>query len=350
MKEKTSLRVPNSCSDNRKSKIQNLKFAGVLAVLLMGCVAIAQAQQPAKIPRIGYLSALSPSAELSRLDGFRRGLRDLGYVEQKNVVIESRFAEGKLDRLPDLAAELVRLNVDAIVTGGSPATGAAQQATRTIPLVMTLVADPVPRFVASLAKPGGNITGLTSISPQLSAKRLELLKETFPKITRVAVFVDGALAAQQQMSDVLQQTQLAADATGVKLLSLEIRGPNPDLDGAFKKATSERAGGLIIPPGPVLALHRKRFVDLTVKSRLPAMYGENEWPEAGGLMSYGPDFVDLYRRAAAYVDKILKGTKPADLPVQQPTKFEFIINLKAAKQIGLTIPQSVLYRADKVIK
>jgi len=271
-------------------------------------------------------------------------------VDGKNIIIESRFAEGKLDRFPDLAAELVRLKVDVIVTGGSPGTQTAQQATRTIPLVMTLVADPVPRFVASLAKPGGNTTGLTSISPQLSAKRLELLKETFPKIARVAVFVDGALAAQQQMSEVLQQTQLAADAIGVKLLSLEIRGPNPDLDGAFKTATSERAGALIIPPGPVLVLHRKRFVDLTVKSRLPAMYGDNEWPEAGGLMSYGPDYVDLYRRAATYVDKILKGAKPADLPVEQPTKFEFIINLKAAKQIGLTIPQSVLYRADRVIR
>ncbi len=325
-------------------------FIWLLTAFFLATISLAEAQQQGKVPRIGYLSAVSPSAESSRLDAFRQGLRDLGYVDGKNIVIESRFAEGKLDRFPDLAAELVRLKVDVIVTGGSPGTHAAQQATRTIPLVMTLVGDPVPRFAASLAKPGGNITGLTQISPQLSGKRLELLKEAFPKISRVAVFVDGALAAQQQMSEVLQETQLAADGLGIKLLSLEIRGPNPDLDGAFRTATSERAGALIIPPGPVLILHRKRFLDLTAKSRLPAMYGDSEWTEAGGLMSYGTDYVDLYRRAAIYIDKILKGTKPADLPVEQPKKFELVINLKTAKQIGLTIPPNVLARADKVIR
>jgi putative ABC transport system substrate-binding protein len=322
----------------------------LLTTGLLTAVSFAQAQQAAKVYRIGYLSAVSPSAEASRLDGFRQALRDLGYVEGKSVVIEPRFAEGKLDRLPDFAAELVRLKVDVIVTGGSPGTQAAQQATRTIPLVMTLVGDPIPRFVASLAKPGGNITGLTQISPQLSGKRLELLKEAFPKVSRVALFIDGAVATQQQMSEVLQETRLAAEGLGVKVLSLEIRAPNPDLDGAFRTATSERAGALIIPPGPVLILHRKRFLDLTAKSRLPAIYGDSEWTKAGGLMSYGTDYLDLHRRAATYVDKILKGTKPADLPVEQPTKFELVINLKTAKQIGLTIPPNVLARADKVIK
>jgi putative ABC transport system substrate-binding protein len=273
----------------------------------------------------------------------------LGYVDGKNIVIESRFAEGKHDRLPDLAAELVRLNVDVIVTGGSPATSAAQKATRTIPIVMTLVGDPVPRFVASLAKPGGNITGLTSMVPALSGKRVELLKEAFPKISRVTVFVDGALAAEQ-ISESLQETQVAAGALGIKLHSLEVRGPNPDLDGAFRTATNERARALIILPGPVLFLHRKRVVELTAKSRLPTIYPTSEFVEVGGLMSYAPDFTDLYRRGAIYVDKILKGAKPVDLPVEQPTKFEFVINLKAAKQIGLTIQPNVLARADKVIR
>jgi len=321
----------------------------LLPTVLLLTVSLAEAQQAKKVYRIGYLSAVSPSAEASRLDGFRQALRDLGYVDEKNFVIEPRFAEGKVDRFPDLAAELVRLKVDVIVTGGSPATHAAQQATRTIPLVMTLIGDPVPRFVASLAKPGGNITGLTQMSRELSGKRLELLKEAFPKISRVAVFVDPALTVQER-SGPLQETQMAAEALGVKLQSFEVGGPNPDLDGAFRTATSQRAGALIILPGPSLILQRKRVADLAAKSRLPAIYPTSEFVEAGGLMSYAPDFVDLYRRAATYVDKILKGTKPADLPVEQPTKFEFIINLKAAKQIGLTIPPNVLVRADKVIK
>jgi putative ABC transport system substrate-binding protein len=308
-------------------------------------------QQAKNIHRIGYLSSQSASADASRLDGFRQVLRDLGYVEGKNVIIEYRFAEGKFDRFPDLAAELVRLKVDVIVTTGSPPTRAAQQATKTIPIVMTVVGDPVEvGFVASLAKPGGNITGLTQMSPQLSGKRLELLKEAFPKISRVAVFVDGALAAAQQTSKTLQETELAAKALGIKLQSREIIGPNPDLDGAFKAATGERAGAVIFLAGPVLELHRKRVADLAAKSRLPAMYSNSEFVEAGGLMSYAPDHVDLFRRAATYVDKILKSTKPADLPVEQPTKFELVINLKTAKQIGVTIPQSVLYRADRVIR
>jgi putative ABC transport system substrate-binding protein len=339
-------------SDNLKSKIQNPKWVRILVIFvsLVGWARTAEAQQQGKVARIGYLSAQSLSVESSRLDGFRQALRDLGLVEGKNIVIEYRFAEGKFDRLPDLAAELVRVKVDVMVTGGSPGTRAAQQATRTIPLVMTAVGDPIEAgFVASLAKPGGNVTGLTQMARQLSGKRLELLKEAFPKISRVAVFVDAALTAQQ-ISEALQETQVAAEALGIKLQSLEVRGPNPDLDGAFRTAKSERAGALIILPGPLLLLHRKRVADLAVKSRLPAIYPHSEFAEDGGLMFYGPDFADLFRRAAIYVDKILKGTKPADLPVEQPTKFELVINLKAAKEIGLTIPPNVLARANRLIK
>ena len=347
-KSKTCPEPFDSAQDKLRRRIQNLKWLALGAMLLALCFPVG-AQPTKKVYRIGYLSALSPSAESSRLDGFRQGLLDLGYVDGKNIVIESRYAEGKLDRLPDLAAELVRLNVDVIVTGGSPGTHAAQLATRTIPLVMTVIGDPVPRFVASLAKPGGNITGLTQISRELSGKRLELLKEAFPKISRVAVFDDAALTPQVK-SGPLQETRMAAEAFGVKLQFLEVGGPNPDLDGAFRTVRSQRAGALIILPGPSLVVHRKRVVELAAKSRLPAIYPTSEFVEDGGLMFYGVDLVDLCRRAATYVDKILKGAKPADLPVEQPTKFEFVINLKTAKQIGLTIPPNVLARADKVIK
>jgi ABC-type uncharacterized transport system substrate-binding protein len=306
----------------------------------------AEAQQPEKITRIGYLS---PSAELSRLDGFRGALRDLGYVEGKNIVIEYRSAEGKFDRLPDLAAELVRMKVDVIVATGSPGTEAARQASRTIPIVMNLVGDPVPRFVASLAKPGGNITGLTQLAPQLSGKRLELLKEAFPKIARVAVIDDAALTAEQ-LSGNSRETQATAEVLGIQLQSFEVKGPNPDLDGVFKAATRQRADALVMMPGPSLIQHKKRIVGLATKSRLPAIYATSEFVEVGGLMSYATDYVDLYRRAAVYVDKIIKGRKPYDLPVEQPTKFEFVINLKTAKQIGLAIQPNVLARADRVIR
>jgi putative ABC transport system substrate-binding protein len=348
MTESSEQKAVSSKRPERKSMIIRIFICLLLTALLLA-VSPAQAQQAGKVYRIGYLSAVSPFAESSRLDGFRQGLRNLGYVDGKNFVIESRFAEGKFDRFPSLAAELVRLKVDVIVTGGSPGTHAAQQATRTIPLVMTLVGDPVPGFVATLARPGGNITGLTSITPELSGKRLELLKEAFPKILRVTVFVDKAVAPQQ-IDRNLQETQKVAGALGIKLHSLEVRGPNPDLDGVFKTARSEDASALIILPGPVLFLHRKRVVELTAKSRVPAIYPTSEFVEVGGLMSYAPDFVDLYRRAATYVDKILKGAKPGDLPVEQPTKFELVINLKTAKQIGLTIPPNVLARADRVMR
>jgi putative ABC transport system substrate-binding protein len=320
-----------------------------LAAMLFALAGSAEAQHSGRVFRIGYLSAQSRSAEVFRLDGFREALRELGYEEGKNIVIDYRFAEGQFDRLRELAAELVRLNADVILTGGSPGTRAAQQATRTIPLVMTLVGDPT-EFVGSLAKPGGNVTGLTQISPQLSGKRLELLKEAFPKTSRVAVFVDAAVTAKQKSQN-LRETQLAADILGIKLQSLEIRGAHPDLDDAFRKAINERVSAVNVLSGPVLFLHRKRVVEFAAKRRLPAIYPHVEFvDDGGGLLFYGPDFVDMFRRAALYVDKILKGAKPADLPVEQPTKFEFVINLKTAKQIGLTIPPNVLARADRVIR
>ena len=325
-----------------------LRFA--LSVMLLALSFPAEAQQQGKVPRIGYLSTSSPSADSSSLDAFRQALRDLGYVDKKNIILEYRFAEGKFERLPDLAAELVQLNVDVMVTGGSPGTRAAQQATRTIPLVMTVVGDPIDSgFVANLAQPGGNITGLTQMSPQLSGKRLELLKETFPTISRVAVFGDAALTALGRLEN-LQETQRAAQALGITLQSLELGRPNPDVDGAFSTAKREGADALIILPGPVLFLHRKRVVDLAAQSRLPAIYPHPEFVEDGGLMFYGPDFVDLFRRAATYVDKILKGRQPADLPVEQPIKFELVINLRTAEQMGLSIPPSVLYQADRVMQ
>ncbi len=242
------------------------------------------------------------------------------------------------------------LNVDLIVTSGRLPTRAAQQATRTIPIVMTIVGDPIANgFIASLARPGGTITGLTQISLELGGKRLELLKEAFPKVSRVAVLVDPSTSAQGAIG-ALQPTRMVAEALGVKLLTLELRGPNPDLDGAFRTATSERVGALLVAPGPALDPNGKRVVDLAAKSRLPAMYPSSEYVDHGGLMSYAPSFPDLFRRAATYVDKILKGAKPADLPVEQPTKFEMVINLKTAKALGRTIPPSVLVRADRVIE
>ena len=328
----------------------NIRFyLWLLAIVLLTTVSPAEAQQVRKPYRIGYLSGQSRSTDSLRLDGFRQALRDLGYVEGKTVLMEYRFAEGNLDRLGALARELVHLNSDILVTTGTPATRAAQRATSSIPIVMTLVGNPVPTFVAALAKPGGNITGLTQIAPQLSGKRLELLKEAFPNISRVAVFDDASLAADQGSSN-LQETRMAAEALGIKLQSIEVQPSNPDLDSVFGAAISQSPGALAVLPGPTLSLHRKRIVELATKSRLPAIYPHGEFVEAGGLMSYAPNFVDLFRRTAIYVDKILKGTKPADLPVEQPTKFELIINMKAAKQIGLTIPPNVLARADRVIR
>ena len=319
------------------------------AMLFALCVS-AEAQQPAKVPRIGNLYAGDPSTQSARIEAFRQGLRDLGYVEGKNIVIERRYAEGKYDRLPALVAELVRLKADIIVTGGGPATRAAKEATSTIPIVMTNDADPVASgIVASLARPGGNITGLSNFAPELSGKRLEILREVVPTLSRVAVF---ETSTRPDNAQVLKEVDLAAGALKVKLQYLDVLSPK-DIGPAFRAAGKGRAEAvLMIVSGPILNPHRTQVVELAVKSRLPVIYPGRQVVEAGGLMSYGlnQDDLDLDRRAATYVDKILKGAKPGDLPVEQPRKFEFIINLKAAKQIGLTIPPNVLVRADKVIR
>jgi putative ABC transport system substrate-binding protein len=314
----------------------------------MICGVAAEAQQPAKIPRIGYLSPTSPSVSPSRIEAFRQGLRELGYIEGKNILIEYRYAEGKFDRLPALAAELVRLKVDLIVTTGPTVTRAAKEATTTVPIVMATDTDPVGNgFVTSLARPGGNITGLSALAPELSGKQLELLKEVVPKLSRVAVFGTSTNPGNAQM---LREVKLAAGAFGVKLQYLEVRSPK-DIETAFRAASKGRADAVLyLVAGLVDAGHRTEITDLAVNSRLPVIYTGRASVEAGGLMSYGVNTADLDRRAATYVDKMLKGAKPAELPVEQPIKFEFIINLKAAKQIGLTIPPNVLVRADKVIR
>jgi len=324
-------------SENLKSQIQNPKWLGHFAIVvaLTVCGARAEAQQPTKVPRIGYLATVSASAIAVRIEAFRQGLRELGYVE------------GKLDRLPALASELVRLKVDIIITGGPPATRAAKEATSTISIVMTFDPDPVGSgFVASLARPGGNITGLATLAPEIGGKQLELLKEIVPKLSRVAVFGDSIQPGNPQA---LKEIELAAQAFKVQLQYLDVLSPK-DIETAFRAADKGRADAVLILGSPVLASQRTQFKDLAVKSRLPPIYMRSESVEEGGLVSYAVSFTELSRRAATYVDKILKGRKPTDLPVEQPTKFELIINLKAAKQIGLIIPPNVLARADKVIK
>jgi len=329
-----------------------MRKAGVLSILfaavLLAVAVIADAQQPKKVPRIGYFQAPPPSAVAARTEAFRQGLRELGYVEGKNIVIEWRFAEGKSERVPALAAELVHLKVDVIVSGGSVLTRAAKEATVTIPIVMAQDIDPVGNgFVASLARPGGNITGLSTLAPEISGKRLELLKEIVPKFSRVAVLGTSTQPGNAQQ---LRETELAAGAFGVKLQYIDVLS-SKDIETAFRAASKGRADAvLMMVAGAVAAAHRTQFAELAVKSRLPTMYPQKSYVEAGGLMNYGVSFTDLDRRAATYVDKILKGAKPADLPVEQPKKFELIINLKAAKQIGLTIPPNVLVRADRVIR
>jgi putative ABC transport system substrate-binding protein len=318
-----------------------------LTALLLALSVSASAQQPTKVPRIGYLTADSRSAHADvRAEAFREGLRELGYVEGKNIVIEWRQAEGKLDRLPPLAAELVRLKVDVIVTGGPTATRPVKAATTTIPIVMTQDSDPVGNgFIASLARPGGNITGLSNLAQEISGKRLELLKEIVPKLSRVAVL---GMSTNPGNSQSLRETELAAGAFGVQIQYLDIRD-SKEIDAALRTASKGRADALLVLnfPGNI----SRGLPDLAVKNRLPAIYyASTIVVDRGGLMSYGASITDLDRRAATYVDKILKGAKPADLPVEQPKKFEFIINLKAAKQIGLTIPPNVLARADKVIR
>jgi putative ABC transport system substrate-binding protein len=319
----------------------------LVAAMLLAVAGIADAQQPTKIPRIGFLNAASPSAILARYEAFRQGLRELGYVERKNIEIEYRYAEGELDRLRELAAELVRLKIDIIVTAGPAATRSAKEATGTIPIVMGFDYDPVGNgLIASLARPGGNITGLSTLAPEICGKQLELLKEIVPRLSRVAVL---GTSTQPGYAQVLKETELAAGALRVKLQYLDVLSPK-DIETAFRAATKGRADALLALQSAVLLPQRTQLADLAVKSHVPAMYQASEYVEAGGLMTYSVNIAELHRRAATYVDKILKGAKPADLPVEQPQKFELIINLKAAKQIGLTIPPNVLARADKVIK
>jgi putative ABC transport system substrate-binding protein len=315
--------------------------------MLLALCLTAEAQQPKKVPRIGYLATGSASAVSRLTEAFREGLRELGYVEGKDIAIEYRYADGKAERLPDLAAELVRLKVDVLVAAGAPAAHAAKTATSTIPIVIGNAADPVGTgLVASLARPGGNITGLSDFNLGVITKRLELLKEVVPTASRIAVLLNPANPTNPLQ---LKETQAAAPGLGVTLLPLEVRGPD-DFDRAFTAMRKERARALLVFGDPMFGTHRTRIVELAAKSRLPAIWSLSEYVEAGGLMSYGTHFNDLYRRATIYVDKILKGAKPAELPVEQPTKFELVINLKTAKQIGLTIPPNVLARADKVIK
>jgi putative ABC transport system substrate-binding protein len=317
------------------------------AVLFLLCMPAEAQQRAEKMPRIGFLIASSAVSQAPRMAAFKRGMRELGYVEGRNIVIEIRSGEGKRETLPVAAAELVNLKVEVIVSGGPTSTRAAKQATSTIPIVMTLEGDPVgDGHVTSLARPGGNITGLSNMSPELSGKRLELLKEIIPKLSRVAVFHSDDASRSAPLSN---EVDAAASALGLRLQKLELRGPN-DIESAFHAATKERAGAILMQAAAVLLSQRSQVTELAIKTRLPAIFGREEFVEAGGLAVYAASTADLSRRAAIYVDKILKGAKAADLPVEQPTKFEFIINLKTAKQIGLTIPPNVLARADKVIR
>jgi putative ABC transport system substrate-binding protein len=326
-----------------------LTKSGLIGTLALGILAAplaADAQPPVKVPRIGWLFTGDP-ARLPPLEGFRQGLRELGYVEGQNIVIELRAAEGRYERLPQLARELMSLKPDLVVAVATPSAIAARDATRTIPIVMVAVGDPVGTgLVSSLARPGGNITGVSLVNVEFSGKRLQLLKEALPKVSRVAILWNSLNAMN---ASVLEQTQVAAAALGVTLLPLSVRAPE-DLPSALAATNRERAGALIVVPDSMLLSHRRSIIDFAAKNCLPAMYNFIEETEDGGLMSYGASLYENYRRAAAYVDKILKGAKPGDLPVEQPTKLELVINLKTAKAIGLRIPQSLLIRADHVIQ
>ena len=354
-------RFLNSCSDNRKSKtcperrrsIKNRKLVGIVAtgITFAMCGAVATAQQAKKVSRIGYLSAIDPAADSLRTEGIRLALRELGYIEGQNIAIEYRYSEGKPERQPELAADLVRLKGDIIlVAGGTQPTRAAKNATKTIPIVMTgLGLDPVKAgLVESLARPGGNVTGLTTLNSEIGGKRLELLKEAVPKLARVAVLNDPTTVGATR--EVKEDLPVAARALGLTMRTWEIR-PTEDFDKVFAALNKDRPDGLyVLLAGGRLRLNVKRITDFALKSRLPSVYYNREAVDVGGLMYYGADQADSYRRVATYVDKILKGAKPADLPVEQPTKFELVINLKTAKQIGLTIPPNVLARADRVIR
>jgi putative tryptophan/tyrosine transport system substrate-binding protein len=327
-----------------------------LCAMLFALCFPAEAQQPKSVPRIGYLSSdLHPADSRApaphNLEAFRQGLWELGYTEGKNIIIEYRYADGRLERLPALAEELVRLKVDIIVADTSLSARAAKKATSTMPIVLARGSDPVQSgLVISFARPGGNVTGLTNYSAELLGKRLELLKEVVPKVSRFA-FLDAEPSGSEISRSVFPDAQAAAQTFGVKLQLVEVKAQDPDIDGAFRVILKERIGGLITGAGTLgLTLQRKRILELAEQTRIPAIYPTAAWVDSGGLMYYGANNPDLFRRAASYVDKILKGAKPADLPVEQPTKFELVINLKTAKQIGLTIPPNVLARADRVIK
>ena len=328
--------------------IRGVALVAVLAVSLVAAPLAAEAQQATKVTPIGYLSLPSLSANTARIEAFRQGLRELSYVEGKNIVIEWRSADGKGDRLPALAAELVRLKVAVIVTGGGAPTRRAKEATSTIPIVMTNDPDPVgDGFVASLARPGGNITGLSTFAPELSGKRLEILREVVPKLSRVAVLGSSTATGYAQT---LKEIEPAAKAFKMQLQFLDVLHAN-DIETAFRAASEGRAQGVLTLNSGILGSQRAQIVELAVKKRLPVMYHQSDFvEEAGGLMFYGVNVPDLNRRAATYVDKILKGARPGDIPIEQPTKFEFIVNLKSAKQIGLTIPPKVLAQADHVIE
>jgi putative tryptophan/tyrosine transport system substrate-binding protein len=321
-----------------------------LSTLLFALSFSASAQQPTKVPRIGYLSSGNPTSESARSEAIRLALRDLGYIEGQNIAIEFRYGEGKIDRAPELLAELVRLKVDIIVAaGGEGWIRAAKNTTKTIPIVMTGTGgDPVEQgLVKNLARPGGNVTGLTNLALELGGKRLELLKETVPKLAHVAVLYNPT--SPSSVREVKEDLPVAARALGLTLRSWEIR-PADGFEQVFAALNRERPGGLYVTSGPQMGANRKRIAAFALKSRLPSTHPNKEFVDAGGLMYYGADLADSYRRVAYYVDRILKGAKPADLPVEQPTKFELVINLKTAKALNLTIPQSLLYRADKVIK
>ena len=331
-----------------------MKRAGLssilIAVTLLTVVVIAEAQQPKKVPRLGFLSTSDPASESARFEAIRLGLRELGYIEGQNIAIEYRYAEGKPDRRPELAAELVRLKVDIIVVAGGPGpVRAAKNATKTIPIVMAGIGvDPVAAgLIDSLARPGGNVTGFTNITIELSGKRLELFKEAIPKLARVAVFY--APSFRESEIDVKEVLPVAARALGLTIQPWEIRAAE-DFEKVFSELNKQRPDGLYGLGGALMNANQKRTIGFALKSRLPSVYNRREDTEAGGLMSYGADDADTYRRVAYYVDRILKGAKPADLPVEQPTKFELMINLKTAKQIGVTIPPEVLARANKLIK
>jgi putative ABC transport system substrate-binding protein len=349
LKSETCTEPFDSAQDRLRRSIKNLKWVGIVAIVvaLAMCGAVAQAQQPAKVPRIGYVDAGSPATTGHRVQAFMQGLRELGYMDGQKIVIEYRWAEGKLERLPGFVADLLHAKVDVIVSSATPAIRLAKEQTTTIPIVMAGVTDPVANgFVASLARPGGNITGLTHLSPDLTGKRLELLKEVVPKLSRVGVLWNPNQPGQPLA---YKEAQVAAQELKVTLISMEARN-REEIERVLSGVGKERPQALFELPDPLIFVNRELIAEFAAKHRLPAMYSFREYVDAGGLMSYGTSFPELFRRAAYFVDKILKGTKPADLPVEQPTKFEFVINLKAAKQIGLTIPPNVLARADRVIK